>query len=46
MRRFDAIVLSLLMFGFENVLTTWTLVDMLWTRSPRNLLVFALALSA
>jgi len=29
MRRFPATVLSLLLFGFENVLTTWTLVDML-----------------
>ena len=29
MRRFQATVLSLFLFGFENVLTTWTLVDML-----------------
>jgi len=29
MRRFQATVLSLLLFGIENVSTTWTLVDML-----------------
>jgi len=29
MRRFDATVLSLLLFGFENVLTAWILVEML-----------------
>ena len=29
MRRFQATVLSLFLFGFKNVLTTWTLVDML-----------------
>jgi len=29
MRRFQATVLSLLLFGFETVLTTWTPVDML-----------------
>ena len=29
MRRFQRTVLSLFLFGFENVLTTWTLVDML-----------------
>jgi len=29
MRRFQATVLSLLLFGFENALSTWTLVDML-----------------
>jgi len=29
MRRFQATVLSLLLFGFENVFTTWNLIDML-----------------
>jgi len=29
MRRFQATFLSLLLFGFENVPTTWTLIDML-----------------
>ena len=30
MRRFQATVLSLFLLDFENVLTTWTLVDMLY----------------